>query len=63
MSDSTNLDRLNKLLQNTGGIPFNRREVDRSGNNLKWLRKKIVGDRYDPELVALINMSMHELTK
>lgn len=59
----TKLDRLNKLLRNPSlKLPDFRSHVDRSGANLKWLRKIINSNSAaSEELKNLLTQDIHSL--
>ena len=66
-SDGVLLAELNSLLAHHTDLPDFRRHVDRSGNNLKWLRKwaaRLPGECEGADrILFLVSKTIGELTK
>jgi hypothetical protein len=60
-----NLNRLNELLMDPNlDLPYHRRRVDKSGQNLVWLNKHIQQrNAISQELKTLLSKSIFELTR
>jgi hypothetical protein len=60
------LSELNSLLSQHADLPDFRKHVDRSGNNLKWLRKwsaRLPEDAHSDRIRFLTSKTIGELTK